>query len=142
MSSIRDELAAMEMAFDLINQDNLSCEVSVGGDGDDNGWILLKTSHGYSFQLLCITPVAGFRDGFGCVYAYKNGDDETPLDWPTVEFSTIPRMCFLSRDEVVPLLHQLKDSNDPERSGGFTFDPNRWKLLIGLENYEGSQPST
>jgi hypothetical protein len=130
VSTTKDGIAGMRLLFDVLSESPTRFNIDVTDDtGATNGWGLEKTADGFLFQLIGMTPVNGFQKGDGAIYSYKIGEDGELLDWPSVEFEKIPKRCFLTKEQVEPLVDKLFRSDTPEESGGFAFDPECWEIV-------------
>jgi hypothetical protein len=123
---------AMMLLFYLTEKLDEEFEIDINSDGraDRSGssWGICRGEPGYLFTLTVDAPVSGFGGHLpGDAYAYKVGDDPELIDHPTIEMFQVPRHCFIDRKTALDLILQLRKSDDPERAGGFVFDPAHWQ---------------
>jgi hypothetical protein len=127
-----DAIEAMMLLFYLTEKfdDEFDIYINVDGSRGPSGsdWGICRGAPGYLFTLTVDDPVSGFGGHLpGETDAYKVGDDPELVDHPTIEMFQVPRHCVIDRKTVLDLLHQLRNSDDPELTGGFVFDPAHWQ---------------
>ena len=131
--TFRDAIEAMSILFYLTGKFDEEFGLYINVDASRGGptgtsWAIYRGELGYLFELAVDEPVGGFGGHLvGNAYAYKIGDDPELVDHPSNENFEVPRHCFIDRETVRGLINELRESDDPDLTGGFVFDPAHWQ---------------